>query len=73
MRNSSYFPNDWRICNEIFRKDVTYHNINSHIKPVLHPLFKRYIFRKSGGQIDLPPAVSRLSPISYKQNFRKLI
>ena len=36
-----------RNVNEIFRKDVTYDNIKSHKKVGSHPLFKRYIFRKT--------------------------
>ena len=46
--------------NEIFRKDVTYGNIKSHKKPGFHPLFRRYIFRKSTGRgfkLTLPPVV----------------
>ena len=38
-------------------------NIKSHKKKRFHPLFRRYIFRKTtggGGQID-PPAVLGLS------------
>ena len=51
--------NDLRNFNEIFRKDVTYDNIKSHKKPGFHPLFRRYIFRKStkggaGGKLTLP-------------------
>ena len=35
---------------------MTYDNIKSHKKPELHPLFRRYIFRKTtAGQIDPPP------------------
>ena len=30
-----------------FRKDVFKDNIESHKKPEFHPLFRRYIFRKS--------------------------
>ena len=47
-----------RNLNEIFRKDVTYDNIQSHKKAGFHPLFRRYIFGKTAevGQID-PPAV----------------
>ena len=42
-----------RNFNGIFRKDVTYDNIKSYKKAGFHPLFRRYIFRKTtGGQID---------------------
>ena len=42
--------------NEIFGKDVTYDNIESHKKPSLHPLSRGYIFGKitGRGQIDHP-------------------
>ena len=58
-RNSSCVLNKLRNFNEIFRKDVTYDNmkfsgkmwlndnIKSHKKPGDHPLFRRYIFRKT--------------------------
>ena len=36
-----------RNLNEIFKKDVTYDNTKSHKKPDFHPLFRRYIFRKT--------------------------
>ena len=50
LRNSSYFLNDWRNFNGIFRKHVTHDNIKSHQKPVFHPFFRRYIFRKTTGR-----------------------
>ena len=40
---------------EIFRKDVSYDNIKSHIKPGFHPLCKRYIFRKTKRRVKLTP------------------
>ena len=36
-RNSSYLVNDLRNFNQIFRKDMTYDNINSHEKPGFYP------------------------------------
>ena len=42
----SYFLNEMRNLNEIFKKDVTYDNITSHKKAEFHPLFRRYIFGK---------------------------
>ena len=47
-----------RNFNEIFRKDVTYDNIQSHKKTGFHPLFRRYIFGRATGrsQIDHPPS-----------------
>ena len=45
--NLHYLLNVLRnVFNEIFRKDVNYDNIESHIKPKpgLHPLSRRYIF-----------------------------
>ena len=54
-----YLLNDLRNINYIFREDVTYDNIKSHKKTGLHPLFSRYIFRKTtkGDQIDPPVAL----------------
>ena len=44
---------------ELFKKDVTYDNIESHKKPGFHHLFRRYIFRKTTGegvgQTEPPP------------------
>ena len=43
QRISSYFLNDLRKFNEIFKKDVSYNNNNfkSHKKPGFQPLFRR--------------------------------
>ena len=46
--------NDLPNFNEVFRKDVTYNNINSHKKSEFHLLFKKYIFRNPS-----PPPPSR--------------
>ena len=47
--------------NEVFREDVTYDNIKSRKKPGSHPLFRRNIFRKTTGRVELTtPAVSGL-------------
>ena len=43
------------IDGEIFRKDVTYDNIETHKKPGLHPLFGRYICGKTTGRVKLTP------------------
>ena len=32
--------------NEIFTKDVTYDDVESHQKPGLHPLFRRHFLKK---------------------------
>ena len=45
-RKSSYIMDELRNFNEIFREDVTYHNIKNHKKPGLYPLSKRCIFGK---------------------------
>ena len=50
--NSSYFLKDLRNFNEIFRKDLTYDNIKSHKKLAFNPLFRRYIFRKTTGELN---------------------
>ena len=42
QRKSSYLLYDLRNFNEIFRKDVTYDNIESH-KKQFHHLFRKYI------------------------------
>ena len=44
---SSYLLNDLRNFINIFRKDVSYDNVKSYKKPGLHPLSRRYIFRKT--------------------------
>ena len=52
---------------ETFRKDVTYDNIKSHIKPSLQPVSRRHIFgkAKAGGQIYLTdPRPFRLENVS---------
>ena len=54
LRKSSYLLNDLRNFNEIFRKDVTYDNIKSHKKPVLHPLSRRFFLENYRG-VKLPP------------------
>ena len=49
-----------RNFNEIFREDVTYHNIKNHKKPGLYPLSKRCIFgkpQKGECQIDPTPLI----------------
>ena len=54
---------------EIFKKDVTYDNIKSHEKPVLHPLSRRYILAKTAGeegQIAPPLPPSPLQPFLKK-------
>ena len=56
QRNSSFLLNDLRNFNEIFRKDMPYDNIKSRKKPESHPLFRRYIFRKTTGWSNWPPA-----------------
>ena len=55
QRKSSYFLNDLRNFNGIFRKDVTYDNIKSRKKPELHPLFRRCIFGKTTSGVKLTP------------------
>ena len=46
-RKSSYLLNNFRNFNEVFRKDLTYDNIESPKKPGRHhPLSRRYIFGK---------------------------
>ena len=48
-----------RNFNEIFREDVTYHNIKNHKKPV-YPLSKRCIFgkpQKGECRIDPTPLI----------------
>ena len=38
---------------------MSYYNIKSHKKPAFHPLFRRYIFRKTAGeQVKLTPPPS---------------
>ena len=70
QRNSSYRLNDSRNFREIFGKDVPYDNIKSHKKAGFHPLFGRYIFRKTTGgeggrEVKLtPPAVLVLSKLN---------
>ena len=81
QRNSSFLLSDLRNFNEIFRKDVTYDNIKSHKKPGFHPLFSRYIYRKTtrgrgerGGQLDLPQPILGLKKgwiIALHSNIRK--
>ena len=48
-QRKSYFQNEVRNLNEIFRKDLTYDNIKSHKKPGFHPLFRGCIFGKTTG------------------------
>ena len=45
--------------NEIFRKVVTFYNIKSHKKTGIHPLFRRYIFRKITTVLGLKGDVSK--------------
>ena len=47
-----YLLRDLRNFNDIFRKDVTYDNIKIKKKTGPHPLFKRYIFGKTGGGVS---------------------
>ena len=42
-----------RNFNEIFRKDVTYHNIKSPKKPGLHSIFEKHIFGKTTVRVKL--------------------
>ena len=55
--------NDLKNFNETFRKDVTY-NIKRHKKAVLHPLSRKYIFRKTRERerenVNWPPSRSEL-------------
>ena len=53
QKNFSYLLNDLRKLNEIFWEDVTYDNIKSHKKQELHLDFRRYIFRKTAGELNL--------------------
>ena len=56
-----------RNFNEIFRKNVAYDDIESQKKPWFHPLFRRYIFRKTTGEAKLtPPAVLGLKHVKNK-------
>ena len=45
--------NDLKNFNKIFRKNVTYDNIESHKKTEFHSLFRRYIFRTNTGERDV--------------------
>ena len=56
----------WTTFNEIFRKDVTYDNIEKYKKEKFHLLFRRCIFRKktdgggggrggAGSRTQIPP------------------
>ena len=47
--------------NEIFRKDLTCDSIKSYKKLGFHPLFRRYIFRKTTRVQVTPPPSSRFS------------
>ena len=47
--------NDQRNFNEILRKDATYDNVRSHKKAELHPVTRRYIFRKTTGGCQIDP------------------
>ena len=52
---TSYLVNNSRNFNKISRKDVTNDNIKSLKNPGFHPIFRRYIYRKTtgeGSQID---------------------
>ena len=55
-KKTSWLLKDLRNHNEIFMKDVSYHNIKSHKKPGLHRSYEKQIFGKAtvGGQIDAP-------------------
>ena len=44
QRNFSNLLNELRNLNEIFMKNMTYDNIESHKKPAFHSLFRRYAF-----------------------------
>ena len=57
-----------RNFNEIFRKDVTYDNIKSHKKTGFHSLFRRYIFGKTTGGSNRPPAFLRLKTEGCKMS-----
>ena len=78
-RNSSYLLNHLRNFNEIFRKDVNFDNIKSHKKTGFHPLFRRYIFRKTTGGVQLtplpnpPPNPSRFRVKIFKSKMLKFI
>ena len=63
-----------RNLNEIFRKDVTYDNIQSHKKAGFHPLFRRYIFGKTAevGQIDTPSCF-RVKTLCFMPKSKKLM
>ena len=57
-----------RSFNEIFWKDVTYDNIESHKKPGFHSHFIRYISQKTTGEVKLtPPTGFRVNNDSYKK------
>ena len=57
-----FFSSDLRNFNEIFRKDVTYENIESHKKAWLQPLSRGCIFRKNTGGVKF------ISPSLYRAN-----
>ena len=46
--------NNQKNFNEILRKDATYDNVKRHKKTELHPVTRRYIFRKTiwGGRVS---------------------
>ena len=67
-RKPSYFLNDLRNFNIIFRKDVTNNNIKSHKKPGLHPHSRSCIFGKTTGV-----KVQKQLLSTDKENFGKKI
>ena len=59
-KKCSYLPNNLRNFNEIFRKIISYDNIESHKKPGLYSLCRKYSFEKMTVEEFDPPAFLRL-------------
>ena len=57
---------------DIFRKDVTYENIQSHKKAGLHLLSRKYMFGKTtgGGQIEPPLSLFRVKVARVVEIFK---
>ena len=65
----SYFLNEMRNLNEIFKKDMTYDNIKSHKKSEFHLSSEDKFLKKKTQLTPPPPSRSRVNILIDKSYF----
>ena len=61
-----------RNFNDIFKKDMTYDNIKSYKKPVLHPLSRKYICEKTSGGLKFTSCRFSVKYIEKKHGHKEI-